>query len=108
MTTWRRLFHRPDRDAELAREIRFYVDTATDENLACGMSSEEARAAAIRKFGNASLIREEIYLMNRISLIEKAWLDLRYGARITFKNPAFAATAVLILALGIGGNAAMF
>ena len=46
--------------------------------------------------------------MNSVRFLDKIWLDVRYALRTARKNPAFAATAVIVLALGIGGNAAMF
>ena len=46
--------------------------------------------------------------MNSVRFLDNIWLDVRYALRTARKNPAFAATAVIVLALGIGGNAAMF
>ena len=106
--SWRRFFRRAQRDAESARDIQFYLDTETEDNIARGMPPEEARAAALRQFGNPALIREEIYHMNSIAHLETAWQDLLYALRTMRGNPGFVMTAVLTVALGIAGNTAMF
>ncbi|MGO8787616.1 MAG: ADOP family duplicated permease [Terriglobia bacterium] len=105
---WTRFFRRRYWDEERARELDAYLEAETDENIARGMSPEEARYAAHRKLGNTTLIREEIYNMNSLGWLETLWQDFRFGLRMLTKNPGIAAVAVLSLALGIGANSTIF
>jgi hypothetical protein len=105
---WRRFFGRDEADAEQHQELDYYVEITTQEYIARGMEPAEAQAAARRKLGNTTQIREEVYRMNTLIFMEGLLRDVRHAMRMIRTKPAFSAAALLSLALGIGANTAIF
>jgi MacB-like periplasmic core domain len=103
-----RFFRRAQWDRERLAEIESYVQIEADENMARGMREKEAYAAARRKFGNITLIREEIYRMNSVNFAEAILSDIQYGLRTLRAHPTFTAVALMTLSIGIGANTAVF
>ena len=96
------------RDRQFAEEIEAHVAMQVEENMRAGMSAEEARREAIVKHGGVEQAKQTYRERNTLPVLERLVQDLRFAVRQLSKNMGFAATAVLMLGLGIGASVAIF
>jgi len=107
MTKLSILFGRSRFSAELDEEMAFHRAQAERDFIAAGMTPQAARYAAMRQFGNATRLKEKSHEVVGFSF-ETLLQDLSFALRQLRKNPGFALTAILILALGIGASVSIF
>jgi macrolide transport system ATP-binding/permease protein len=102
------LFSRSQVEREIDAELRSHIDMRVEDNLAAGMSLEAARRDALLRFGNSTAVKERVTGMDTALLLESVYSDVSYAFRQLIKNPGFAGTAILVLALGICASVAVF
>ena len=102
------VFRLPADDRELDDELRFHLAQETERRVAGGMPRAEAERTARMALGSPALVKERTRAVWVWTALEQLVQDVRFGFRILTKSPALSATAILLVALVIGGNATIF
>jgi putative ABC transport system permease protein len=100
--TWRA------RDRDMDQEMAFHIESMTREYVRSGLSETEAKCAARQRFGSVLRAKEHGHDVRSARLVEDIVRDVRHMGRGLLRSPGFAIAVVLTLALGIGGNTAIF
>ena len=103
-----KFFSRRRRYTDLSISIQEHLEEKIDDLMEEGMSREQASQAARREFGNVTLLEERSREVWQWPTVESIWADVRFALRQLVKSPGFASIAILIMALGIGANTAIF
>jgi predicted permease len=106
--SWSRFFRRKSSDAELQDEIETFLAEETADNVARGMSPEEARRQARLKLGNAQKVRESLWRQNSPLALTSLVRDAKYAFRTLSRTPGFSIIAVSVMALCIGAATSLF
>jgi putative ABC transport system permease protein len=102
------LFKWDARDRDMDREMAFHVDSLTRDYMREGLNAEDAARAARRRFGSVTRLKEEGHDVRTAPFAEHLARDVRHMSRGLRRSPGFALAVILTLALGIGGNTAIF
>ena len=104
MKWWRR----GKRDADLERELQSDLELEEEEQRERGVAPEEARYAALRAFGNPSVISEQTREVWSWDRLETVLRDLKISIRTLARQPGFSAVAMLVIAVGMGATISLF
>src|SRR5271154_4549699 len=95
-------------EAELEEELESYVEASAANKQRSGMTEEAARRAALAEVGSRNAVKHQVWSTRWESTLEGLLHDIRISLRSLAKSPGFTGVAILSIALGIGGNTAIF
>jgi predicted permease len=104
----RMLFRRSEESMHLNDELQFHLDQQIAENIAAGMTTEDARHAAMRSFGNPTTLRDETRSTWSWNWLESLMRDTRVGMRTLLRAPGFTIMAILVMTLCLGATTSLF
>ena len=104
----RRMLQRDRLEKDLDEELRSHLDMRAADNMAAGMTPEEAGRDARRRFGNVTALKEDTRAMDIIGWLDTAARDVQYAVRLLRKSPGFTLASVLTLTLGVIGTTLVF
>src|SRR5258708_14905021 len=102
------VFRRNKTDFEIDEELLYHLEMRAKENIEDGMTPEDARRAAVRRFGSVIRVKEDSREIRRGTTIDAIWQDFRYSARLMAKQPGFIFIIIFTIMLGVGSNTAIF
>jgi ABC-type antimicrobial peptide transport system permease subunit len=105
---WQNLTHRKRVERELDDEVRAAFELLVDEHLRSGLAADDARRAAALELGGVESVKEQVRQVKAGALVDSCQQDVRYAVRLLRRNPIFAITASLSLAIGIGATTTIF
>ena len=104
----RRFLQRRAEQVQLEEEIESHIAHEIDDNLARGMSRNEAQRQAYLKFGNPERVLDEHWQWNTVTLFDNVARDLQHATRTLLRDRGFTLVVMLVMAVGVGANTAMF
>lgn len=108
MAGWKNPFRRRNRNEELDREIAFHIEELTQANISKGMSADEARRQAMIEFGGREQVNQELRRVHASVFFDRVAFNVKAAIRFVQRAPSFSIAVILILAMGIGFNSAVF